>query len=188
MSEKRPLAKDLALTWSSRSDTGHGGFLRADLAINFVELLRRESWILLEICGLFLIPDRRARALSLTLVGVTILVVARSFPPVGRSLHYLIHPFPLFALGLAVFMDRSASWVYQVLSDLANKLEKFRKFFISQAAAARVAARSPETAQGWEPAAPAARRRRIQTRSAAAVANIPPPAKIMRRKRQPEQF
>ena len=87
------------------------------ILINYTELLRRESWILLGLCGLFLIKDDALRNLLLTAVGLTLLMVTRAYTPVGVGLHYLMHLFPIFALGLAVFMlaclrthQRSIQW------------------------------------------------------------------------------
>ncbi len=77
------------------------------ILINYTELLRRESWILLGICGLFLIKDTPLRNIFLASVGLTLLMVTRAYTPVGVGLHYLMHLFPIFALGLSVFLIRA---------------------------------------------------------------------------------
>lgn len=86
------------------------------ILINYSELLRRESWILIGLCGLFLIKDDPLRNILLTAVGLSLLVVTRAYTPVGVGLHYLMHLFPIFALGLAVFMLRA----YETLKVLFN--------------------------------------------------------------------
>lgn len=110
--------QDVGMTLASRSGIVASGSIFLNLAINFTELLRRESWVFVGICGLFLLPDRRLRGLTLALTGVTLLAITRSFPPVGRSLHYLIHLFPLFALGMAVFFTQAARRAHQAILDL----------------------------------------------------------------------
>ncbi len=77
------------------------------ILINYSELLRRESWILLGLCGLFLIKDGLLRNILLMAVGSTLIMVTRAYTPVGVGLHYLMHLFPIFAFGLAVFMLRA---------------------------------------------------------------------------------
>ena len=87
------------------------------ILINYTELLRRESWILLGLCGLFLIKDDVLRNLLLTAVGLTLLMVTRAYTPVGVGLHYLMHLFSIFALGLAVFMLRA----FELIKDLSHR-------------------------------------------------------------------
>ena len=92
----------------------------ANVVLNYGEWLRRESWMALGLCGLFLLPAPRARALVLFAAGATLLIVTRTLAPVGRGLHYLIPLFPLFALGLAAFIDRAAPRLLQVLEGAFN--------------------------------------------------------------------
>jgi hypothetical protein len=91
------------------------------IIINYSELLRRESWILLGLCGLFLIRDKTARNTLLVAVGLTLLMVTRAYTPVGGGLHYLMHLFPIFALGLSAFILTAFDKVKDVLgSDLSR--------------------------------------------------------------------
>lgn len=94
--------------------------------INYSELLRRESWILLGICGLFLIRDNSIRNTLLIAVSLTLLMVTRAYTPVGGGLHYLMHLFPIFALGLAVFILTAFDTVKNVLGkDLTRLFTRF---------------------------------------------------------------
>lgn len=87
------------------------------IVVNYSELLRRESWILLGICGLFLIKDKPLRNILLTSTGLTLLMVTRAYTPVGGGLHYLMHLFPIFGMGLAVFLMRAYDTVKLVAAD-----------------------------------------------------------------------
>lgn len=115
--------QDVVMTLTSRSGITASGSVLLNLAINFTELLRRESWVFVGICGLFLLPDRRLRGLTLAGTGITLLAITRSFAPVGRSLHYLIHLFPFFALGMAAFFTQAARRAYHAILDLWQGLE-----------------------------------------------------------------
>jgi hypothetical protein len=96
------------------------------IVINYSELLRRESWILLGLCGLFLIKDTSTRNTLLIAVGLTLVMVTRAYTPVGGGLHYLMHLFPIFALGLAVFIGNAYDWVQGLLvTDLSRLLSRF---------------------------------------------------------------
>ncbi|GAP21838.1 ArnT family glycosyltransferase [Leptolinea tardivitalis] len=85
------------------------------ILVNYVELLRRESWILIGLCGLFLLKDGSLRNILLTAVGLTLLMVTRAYTPVGVGLHYLMHLFPIFALGLAVFMLHAYEFIKRLM-------------------------------------------------------------------------
>jgi 4-amino-4-deoxy-L-arabinose transferase-like glycosyltransferase len=90
--------QEIVLTFWVRGGTAHQSALLSIL-LNLGELFRREMWIFVGMSGLALLPERRARNLALALVGLTLLLVARSYTPVGYGLHYLLHLFPFFALG-----------------------------------------------------------------------------------------
>jgi 4-amino-4-deoxy-L-arabinose transferase-like glycosyltransferase len=95
------------------------------IVINYSELLRRESWILLGIAGLFLIKDKVLRNILLTAVGLTLVLVTRAYTPVGGGLHYLMHLFPIFGLGLANFILTAFNRVRGVLeTDIAIWLKR----------------------------------------------------------------
>jgi len=95
-----------------------------NVIFNYAELVRRESWIVVGLVGLCLLPQRRAKWLILFVVGMTLLVTVRTLTPVGRGLHYLIHIFPLIALGLAAFVD----WALpRLFADLGNLLDRVRR-------------------------------------------------------------
>ncbi len=87
------------------------------IVVNYSELLRRESWILLGICGLFLIKDKPLRNILITSTGLTLLIVTRAYTPVGGGLHYLMHLFPIFGMGLAVFLMKAYDSVKLVATD-----------------------------------------------------------------------
>jgi 4-amino-4-deoxy-L-arabinose transferase-like glycosyltransferase len=96
------------------------------IVINYSELLRRESWIMLGIAGLFLLKDKVIRNILLTAVGLTLVLVTRAYTPVGGGLHYLMHLFPVFGLGLAIFILTAFDRVRGVLgTDLAIWLKRF---------------------------------------------------------------
>jgi hypothetical protein len=96
------------------------------IVINYSELLRRESWILLGLCGLFLIKDSSTRNTLLIAVGLTLIMVTRAYTPVGGGLHYLMHLFPIFALGLAVFICSSFDKIIDLLTnDFTQFLSRF---------------------------------------------------------------
>jgi hypothetical protein len=96
------------------------------IVINYSELLRRESWILLGLCGLFLIKDTTTRNTLLIAVGFTVILVTRAYTPVGGGLHYLMHLFPIFALGLAIFISSAFDKVRDVLTnDFTRFLARF---------------------------------------------------------------
>jgi 4-amino-4-deoxy-L-arabinose transferase-like glycosyltransferase len=102
-----------------------GSFLLS-IIINYSELLRRESWILLGLCGLFLIQDKTTRNTLLITIGLTLLMVTRAYTPVGGGLHYLMHLFPIFALGLSIFILTAFDKVKEVLvKDLALLFARF---------------------------------------------------------------
>ncbi len=90
--------------------------------INFGELLRRESWVVLGLVGLFLLPERRARALMAITAGLGILLVVRNQAAVGRGLHYLMGLFPLFAIGLAALLSKAFPLVINFLEELFTKV------------------------------------------------------------------
>jgi hypothetical protein len=98
------------------------------ILINYSELLRRESWILVSLCGLFLIKDNSLRNILLTAVGLSLLVVTKAYTPVGIGLHYLMHLFPIFTLGLAVFMLRAFEFLqYLITAGLSELFSRFPK-------------------------------------------------------------
>jgi 4-amino-4-deoxy-L-arabinose transferase-like glycosyltransferase len=98
------------------------------ILINYTELLRRESWILVAICGLFLIKDNLLRNILLTAVGLTLLMVTKAYAPVGVCLHYLMHLFPLFGLGIAVFLLHAYQFLKNLLTgQLTPLLKRFPK-------------------------------------------------------------
>ena len=99
------------------------------IVINYSELLRRESWILVGLCGLFLIKDSGTRNTLLTAAGLTLLMVTRAYTPVGGGLHYLMHLFPVFTVGLAVFILNAFDRIRQVITgDLTRLLPHFTRF------------------------------------------------------------
>ena len=101
---------EIRLTLLGRGEaSSQSGLL--SILLNLGELFRRETWVFLGISGLALLPDRRARNLALALVSLTLLLVTRSYTPVGYGFHYLLHLFPFFALGLAVFFDQALCFV-----------------------------------------------------------------------------
>jgi len=105
---------DVRFTFSSKVTSSP--FLQIlNVVLNYGELIRRESWVILGIIGLFLLPQRRAKSLVLFVVGLTLLLILGSFPPVGRGRHYLIHLFPFIALGMAAFFERAVPTVLEVL-------------------------------------------------------------------------
>lgn len=86
------------------------------ILLNLNELLRSESWILVGIIGLFLIKDNLFRNILLIAVGLTLILVTRIITPVGVGLHYLLHLFPLFALGLATFLLKSYDYIKNIFT------------------------------------------------------------------------
>ncbi len=93
-----------------------------NVVFNYAELLRRESWIVVGLIGLCLLPGRRAKLLILLVVGLTVLVTVRTLTPVGRGLHYLLHIFPFIALGLAAFVDWSVPRLFCFLDTVFSDL------------------------------------------------------------------
>jgi hypothetical protein len=83
-----------------------------NLILYYGEFIRRESWIILGLVGIFILPMNRARGMIWFVVGVSLLVTFRTILPVGISLHYLIHLFPFFVIGISVFFDHAFSWVF----------------------------------------------------------------------------
>jgi hypothetical protein len=49
-----------------------------NVVLNYAELVRRESWMVVGIIGLGLLPQRRAKLMILFVVGVTVLVTVRT--------------------------------------------------------------------------------------------------------------
>ncbi|NMB53826.1 MAG: hypothetical protein GYA15_03920 [Leptolinea sp.] len=98
------------------------------ILINYSELLRQESWILVGLCGLSLIRDGSLRNILLTAVGLTLLMVTRAYTPVGVGLHYLMHLFPIFALGLGIAILRGFEFVKRFVADQISRLsDRFSK-------------------------------------------------------------
>ncbi len=117
-------------------------FSLISILINYTELLRRESWILIGLCGLFLIKDNLLRNIFLTAVGLTLLMVTKAYVPVGVGLHYLMHLFPIFALGLAIFLLNAYDFLKKLFTHpLPSRLSRFPKLdsLISTLAAAVIA-------------------------------------------------
>lgn len=102
---------DLWQTIINRGGAQSTALWLVSILINYSELLRHESWILVALCGLFLIKDNSLRNILLTAVGLSLLAVTRAYTPVGIGLHYLMHLFPIFALGLAVFLLNAFNFV-----------------------------------------------------------------------------
>ena len=101
-----------------------------NLLINTGELLHREGWIILAMAGLFMIQQPRLRGILLLATGASLLLTLRTFTPTGRGMHYLIHLFPFFSLGLAVFLDRAFSWVYKIFHEMFSvSAERIRRSF-----------------------------------------------------------
>jgi 4-amino-4-deoxy-L-arabinose transferase-like glycosyltransferase len=112
------------ILWGGQVQSSGSSLL--SIIINYSELLRRESWILLGLCGLFLIKDGSTRNCFLIAVGLTLLMVTRAYTPVGGGLHYLMHLFPIFALGLSVFILTAFDTVKEMLGkDLTRLLTRF---------------------------------------------------------------
>jgi 4-amino-4-deoxy-L-arabinose transferase-like glycosyltransferase len=86
-----------------------------NIPLNSGELFRRESWVVLGIAGLFLLPRSKGRNLLLFSTALLLLVVLRTVTPVGRGLHYLIPLFPVFAIGLAGFIGKAGSVIVAVV-------------------------------------------------------------------------
>jgi len=114
-------------------DTRYTFSIRTDISLllqivnvvfNYAELLRRESWIMVGLIGLCLLPGRRAKLMILFVVGLTMLVTVRTLTPVGRGLHYLLHIFPFIALGLAAFIDWSVPRLFGCLDNLFRDLRR----------------------------------------------------------------
>lgn len=102
----------------------HLGFLQqiVNIPLNFGELLRRESWIVLGICGLFLLPSSKGKNLILVTTALILLVVLRTITPVGRGLHYLIPLFPIFSIGLASFTLKAVDVIFTVVGSFFSAL------------------------------------------------------------------
>jgi 4-amino-4-deoxy-L-arabinose transferase-like glycosyltransferase len=115
---------DLSGIASSRGDISLANQI-LNLLFNYGELIRRETWIILGLIGLFLLPANRGRNLVWFVVGVSLLVIIRTITPVGYSLHYLIHLFPWIVLGIAAFFERAFFWVYSRVLDALNDLKTF---------------------------------------------------------------
>ncbi|BCY16522.1 hypothetical protein hrd7_03710 [Leptolinea sp. HRD-7] len=109
------LTTDVLSIFTQRGSVQSSPFSLLSIIINYSELLRRESWILVGICGLFLISDTHLRNILLMAVGLTIVIVTRAYTPVGSGLHYLMHLFPIFALGLSVFILNAYKFIKQVV-------------------------------------------------------------------------
>ena len=92
--------------------------------LSYGELLRRESWVLLGLIGLFLLPDKRIRVLAIVTVGLGIILIGRNQAPVGRGLHYLMGLFPLFGLGIAAFLYRACPQVQGFLQEIFSWITK----------------------------------------------------------------
>ncbi len=93
------------------------------MVINFGELIRRESWVVIGIIGLFLLPENRARTMIWFIVGITLFLVIRTITPVGRGLHYLVEVFPYLAIGLGVFFTRALDTMFAQLTRLVTQIE-----------------------------------------------------------------
>ncbi len=115
LNNSNSLITDTLSIINQRGSVQSTSFSLISILINYSELLRRESWILVGICGLFLIPDSLFRNLVLTATGLTLLLVTRAYTPVGTGLHYLMHLFPVFAIGLAIFILNAYRFVTRVL-------------------------------------------------------------------------
>jgi 4-amino-4-deoxy-L-arabinose transferase-like glycosyltransferase len=93
-----------------------------NIIINEGELIRRETWVIIGLIGLLILPMGKARGMIWFIIGVSLLVIIRTIVPVGRSLHYLIHLFPWFTLGISVFFDKAFQWVYRQFIGTGNSL------------------------------------------------------------------
>ena len=82
---------------------------------NYYELARQESWFVVGILGLGLLENKRARAMTLFICGLTLVLVVRNLPPVGRNYHHLIQLFPYLALGVAALMLRLLPEVVSII-------------------------------------------------------------------------
>ena len=112
---------DVSFTFAARTSVSPL-FQIINVVLNYGELIRRESWIVLGIVGLFLLPQGRAKSLILFVVGVTVLLAVRTLPPVGRGLHYLLHVFPLVVLGIAAFIARAVPVILDTLESAFDGL------------------------------------------------------------------
>ena len=117
ISNPNALITDTLSIFTQRGSVQSSPFSLLSIIINYSELLKRESWILAGLCGLFLISDTGLRNILLTAVGLSILLVTRAYTPVGTGLHYLMHLFPIFSLGLAVFILHAFRIVKQLVTN-----------------------------------------------------------------------
>ena len=88
------------------------GFQIINIVLHYGELIRREIWIAIGLIGLFLIHDRRLRWMFIYICFVTILLVVRSLPPVGRNYHHLIHLFPYISIGIASLFIQAVQYLF----------------------------------------------------------------------------
>ncbi|HPH95609.1 MAG TPA: glycosyltransferase family 39 protein [Anaerolineaceae bacterium] len=94
-------------------------FIQAvNLIINSGEWVRRESWLVLGLAGLFMLPAGPLRRNSILFFLSLLLPVLAFYTPAGYGLHYLIPIFPLAALGIACFFWRTlpafAAWAAEI--------------------------------------------------------------------------
>ena len=86
-----------------------------------------KNYLSVIIIGLFLIPEKRFRDLSLIIVFVPLCLLARTASLPGLGFYYLIPLFPMIALGTASLIAAGTPYA---LSIIRRGLEKFMDVFI----------------------------------------------------------
>ncbi len=109
------LLQDLALTLN-RSGGGSILWQIFDWAWNYTVWLDWTVWIGIGIIGLFLLSDRRVRALTLTLFFTTMINAMRMLPG-DLSFHRYLELLPLIALGAANFVLLAQRFLTKQLQD-----------------------------------------------------------------------
>ena len=97
------------------------------IIFNYAVILLKDFWWSLAIVGMFLIPEKRFRDLSLVVFFMPLTLLARTAALPGLGFYYLIPLFPMIALGAASLVAAGTPYV---LSIIRRGLEKFMNVFI----------------------------------------------------------
>lgn len=89
----------------------------ARIVLLYPAVLEWDVWLLAGGLGLFLIPQRRQRALALLLFYGSLLLTVRAGAASGLASYLLIPLFPFAALGLAVLLSRVIPWLIREFED-----------------------------------------------------------------------
>jgi 4-amino-4-deoxy-L-arabinose transferase-like glycosyltransferase len=124
ISSSQNFFSDFTTTMQARTSTSPIEQL-INIIVDYGELIRRETWVIIGLIGLFFLPGGRARGMIWFVVGTSLLVILRSLVPVGVGLHYLLHLFPWIVLGIAAFFERAVSQIYSYAYSFFDHLKSF---------------------------------------------------------------